>query len=57
MGKIQKCDVLIIGAGPAGASLVLYLEEEGISGILIDKKAEIDNPVRCAEYVPAAIGR
>jgi len=54
---IQKCDVLIIGAGPAGASLALYLAEEGIGAILIDKKAEIDNPVRCAEYVPAAISR
>jgi len=57
MEKIQKCDVLIIGAGPAGASLALYLAEEGIGAILIDKKAEIDNPVRCAEYVPAAISR
>ena len=57
MGKIQKCDVLIIGAGPAGASLALYLAKEGIGTILIDKKAEIDNPVRCAEYVSAAISR
>jgi len=57
MEKIQKCDVLIIGAGPAGASLALYLAEKGIDAILIDKKAEIDNPVRCAEYVPATISR
>lgn len=54
---IQKCDVLVIGAGPAGASVANFLAEEGISTILIDKKAGIDNPVRCAEYVPAAIGR
>ncbi|TET50474.1 MAG: hypothetical protein E3J58_03500, partial [Actinomycetota bacterium] len=54
---ILKCDVLIIGAGPAGASLTFYLAEEGIGTILIDKKSEIDTPLRCAEYVPAAIGR
>ncbi len=57
MENILKCDVLIIGAGPAGASLSLYLAEEGIDTILIDKKSEIDTPLRCAEYVPAAIGR
>ncbi|MCK5567805.1 MAG: FAD-dependent monooxygenase, partial [Actinomycetia bacterium] len=39
MENILKCDVLIIGAGPAGASLSLYLAEEGIDTILIDKKS------------------
>jgi len=51
-----KCDVLIIGAGPAGASLAFYLADKGIKSILIDKKLRIDTPLRCAEYVPAAIG-
>ena len=57
MEKIQKCDVLIIGAGPAGASLALYLAEAGVNVILVDKKTKIDDPVRCAEYVPAAVSR
>ncbi len=53
---IDSCDVLIIGAGPAGSSLASYLAGKGIKSILIDKKKRIDTPLRCAEYVPAAIG-
>lgn len=50
--KTIKCDVLIIGAGPAGASAALFLSEKGIDVVLIDKKTEIDQPLRCAEFVP-----
>ena len=52
-----KCDVLIIGAGPAGASLAYYLAGKGISTVLIDRKSKIEKPVRCAEYTPSAICR
>lgn len=53
----EKCDVLIVGAGPAGASLAYYLARDGIDTILIDRKINAGSPVRCAEYVPSAIGR
>ncbi len=53
---ILKCEVLIVGAGPAGVSLASYLAGAGIECILIDRKQRIDLPLRCAEYVPAAIG-
>jgi digeranylgeranylglycerophospholipid reductase len=49
-----KCDVLITGAGPAGASLAVFLSGTGLDIILIDKKRHIEEPLRCAEYVPAA---
>ena len=53
----KKCNVLIIGAGPAGSSLAYYLTRDGIDTILIDRKSNAGSPVRCAEYVPAGISR
>lgn len=49
----QSCKVLVVGAGPAGASLACFLAVKGVDTVLIDKKSEIDRPVRCAEYIPA----
>jgi digeranylgeranylglycerophospholipid reductase len=50
-----NCDVLIVGAGPAGASLAYYLSGKNLDVILVEKKSKVENPVRCAELVPAAI--
>jgi geranylgeranyl reductase family protein len=35
--SVKKVDVLIIGAGPAGASTALFLAKQNISSILVDK--------------------
>ena len=50
-----ECDVLIIGSGPAGASLAYYCKKNGLDTILVEKKKNVDRPVRCAEFVPANI--
>ncbi|MBU4450454.1 MAG: FAD-dependent monooxygenase [Actinobacteria bacterium] len=52
---MQKCDVLVIGGGPAGASLAYYLAKKNLRVVLAEKKKYIDRPVRCAEFVPANI--
>jgi len=58
------CDVLIIGAGPAGASLAYYLTRSTpynpnnhLKVVLVEKKNNIESPVRCAELVTANIAK
>ena len=34
----MKCDVLVVGAGPAGSTAAKYLSEKGVNVILLDKK-------------------
>jgi len=43
--------VLIVGSGPAGASLAYYLAKKNLKVLLVEKKKHIDSPVRCAEFV------
>jgi digeranylgeranylglycerophospholipid reductase len=46
-----KCDVLVVGAGPAGSSAARAAAEAGAHTIFIDKKKEIGRPVQCAEGI------
>ena len=48
------CDVLIVGAGPAGSSLAYYLSRKGLRVIIAEKKKKLEEPSRCAGFVPAA---
>lgn len=46
-----ECDVLVVGAGPAGSSAALAAAEAGVKTILIERKKEIGVPVQCAEAI------
>ncbi len=46
------CDVLIIGAGPAGSSAARASAGMGLQVILLEKRKQVGVPVQCAEYVP-----
>ncbi len=46
-----ECDVLVVGAGPAGSSAARASAEGGAETIFIDKKKEIGVPVKCAEGI------
>jgi geranylgeranyl reductase family protein len=51
---VRECiyDILVIGAGPAGASSAQKAAEAGAKVLLIDRKQVIGEPVRCAEFIP-----
>lgn len=46
-----EVDVLVVGAGPAGSMAAKYASQDGCDVLLIDKKAEIGTPKRCAEGI------
>ncbi len=47
----MKCDVLVVGAGPAGSMAAKTAAEGGLSVFLIERNKEIGHPVRCAEGI------
>ena len=46
-----KCDVLVVGAGPAGSMAAKTAAEGGADVVLIERNKEIGYPVRCAEGI------
>lgn len=50
-----NCDILVVGAGPAGSSAASEAAKYGAKVILIEKKRIIGEPVQCAEFIPKLI--
>jgi digeranylgeranylglycerophospholipid reductase len=46
-----ECDVLVVGAGPAGSSAARAASLNGAKTIFIDKKDQVGIPVQCAEGI------
>jgi geranylgeranyl reductase family protein len=51
------CDVLVIGAGPAGSMAARCAARKGVSVILLERRDKVGLPVRCAEFVPLPVSR
>lgn len=47
----DEYDVIVVGAGPAGSVAAKIAAEKGLDVLLIEKRQEIGDPVRCAEGV------
>jgi geranylgeranyl reductase family protein len=48
-------DVVIVGAGPAGASAARVAAAAGLSTLVIDRKQFAGEPIQCAEWVPRSL--
>ena len=46
-----NCDVLVVGAGPAGSSAARALAKKGLKTIIIEEDEEVGIPVQCAEGI------
>jgi digeranylgeranylglycerophospholipid reductase len=51
------CDVLVVGAGPAGTLAARETAQRGFSVILVERRDRVGTPVRCAEFAPRIVGR
>jgi digeranylgeranylglycerophospholipid reductase len=51
------CDVLVIGAGPAGSTAARIAAQKGVKVLLLERRERVGLPVRCAEYVPLPVSR
>ncbi|MBP2029692.1 geranylgeranyl reductase family protein [Methanohalophilus levihalophilus] len=51
MSQTEEYDVVIVGAGPAGATAAAYAAQSGASVLLIDKKKDIGVPLQCGGFL------
>lgn len=49
------CNVLVVGAGPAGSSAAREAAATGASVLVVERRAKVGVPVQCAEYIPAPL--
>ena len=54
---VKTVDVLVVGLGPAGGAAAAQAARAGLSVLAIDKKHRVGEPVQCAEFIPAPMGR
>jgi digeranylgeranylglycerophospholipid reductase len=50
-----KCDVLVVGAGPAGSSAARAVASGGLEVLVVERRDTIGVPVQCAEFIPAPL--
>ncbi len=55
MAKPVDCDVLIVGAGPAGSCAAIAAAKQGARVLLVDAKTRIGERPHCGEFVPAQL--
>ena len=51
---MEAYDVVVVGAGPAGALAARAAAERGARTLLVDHRTELGHPVQCGEFLPTA---
>jgi digeranylgeranylglycerophospholipid reductase len=52
MPDILQCDILVVGAGPAGSTAAAAAARGGAETVMIDAKVRIGEQPHCGEFVP-----
>ncbi|MDA8146644.1 MAG: NAD(P)/FAD-dependent oxidoreductase [Thermaerobacter sp.] len=53
----MRCDLAVVGAGPAGSLAARTAAAAGLEVLLVERRRQVGRPVQCAEYVPRALTR
>jgi digeranylgeranylglycerophospholipid reductase len=51
---MERFDVVVVGAGPAGSTAARFAAEGGARTLLVDRRPELGEPVQCGEFLPSA---
>lgn len=51
----SRCDLLVVGAGPAGSTAAAVAARQGVATVLIDAKTRIGEQPHCGEFVPEKV--
>lgn len=51
---MERFDVVVVGAGPAGSVAARFAAAGGARTLLLDRREELGHPVQCGEFLPAA---
>lgn len=51
---MERFDVVVVGAGPAGSLAARSAAAGGARTLLVDQRPEIGRPVQCGEFLPSA---
>ncbi|MDI6839670.1 MAG: NAD(P)/FAD-dependent oxidoreductase [bacterium] len=53
----KRYDIVVVGAGPAGASAAYEASKLGTKVLLLEKRKVVGEPVQCAEFVPKLLSQ
>ncbi len=51
---MDRFDVVVVGAGPGGATAARFAARGGARTLLVDQRPELGHPVQCGEFLPTA---